>query len=84
MITDGESEFDQDILTFGNNFKTEYEQLLKTYNGGRCVMVLIKNVAITSKGDQYLRTQQYTIFMKVIDEAIQVRLLKLHNKLSTT
>jgi len=32
-------------------------------------MVLIKNVAITSKGDQYLKTQQHTIFKKVVDEA---------------
>jgi len=35
-------------------------------------MVLIKNVAITSKRYQYLKTQQYTILTKVIDEATQV------------
>ncbi len=27
FITNGEGEFDQDVLTFNNNFKTEYEQL---------------------------------------------------------
>jgi hypothetical protein len=47
-------------------------------------MVLIKNVAITSKGDQYLKAQQHTIFKKAVDEATRARLLKLHNKLSTT
>ncbi len=30
-------------------------------------MVLIKNVT-TSKGNQYLKAQQYTILTKVIDE----------------
>jgi hypothetical protein len=33
-------------------------------------MVLIKNVATTSKRDQHLRAQQYTIFTKVVDEII--------------
>jgi hypothetical protein len=44
LIANGEGEFDQDILIFCNNFKTKYEQLFKLYNGGQCVMVLIKNV----------------------------------------
>jgi hypothetical protein len=57
LIANGEGEFDQDVLDFGNNFKTTYEQLLETYNGGQCDMVLIKNVATTFKGDQYLRAQ---------------------------
>jgi hypothetical protein len=43
LIVDGENEFDQDVLTFDNNFKTKYEQLFKMYNGGHCAMVLIKN-----------------------------------------
>jgi hypothetical protein len=47
-------------------------------------MVLIKNVTTTtSKGDQYLRAQHYTILTKVVDEAIQIRLLQLHSKLSS-
>jgi hypothetical protein len=33
------------------------------------VMVLIKNVTTTSKGDRYLRAQHYTILTKVVDEA---------------
>ncbi len=45
-------------------------------------MVLIKNVPTTSEGDWYLRTQQYTIFTKVVNEITQTCLLKLHNKLS--
>jgi hypothetical protein len=46
-------------------------------------MVLIKNVATTSKGDWYLRAQQYRCLTKVIDEATPTCLFKLHNKLST-
>ncbi len=57
LITDGENEFDQDVFVLGNNFRIKYEQLFEVYNGSQCVMVLIKNVTITSKGDQYLRAQ---------------------------
>jgi hypothetical protein len=45
-------------------------------------MVLIKNAATTSKGNRYLRAQQYTILTKVVDEIIQTCVFKLHNKLS--
>jgi len=45
-------------------------------------MVLIKNVEITSKRDRYLKTQQYTIFINVVDEVTQAHLFKLHNKFS--
>jgi hypothetical protein len=83
LITIGKGEFDQDVFVLGNNFKTKYEQLLEAYNGGQCAMVLIKNVTITTKGDQYLKAQHYTILTKVIDEAIQTHLLQLHNKLSS-
>jgi hypothetical protein len=31
-------------------------------------MVLIKSVTTTSKGDQYLKAQHYTILTKVVDE----------------
>jgi hypothetical protein len=54
MIINGEGEFDQDVLTMGNNFKLEYEQLLEAYNKGQCAMVLIKNMVATSKGNQFL------------------------------
>jgi hypothetical protein len=70
LITDGEGEFDQNIFVFGNNFKTKYE-LLKAYSGGQCIIILIKNVTITSKGYQYLKAQHYTILTKVVDETIQ-------------
>jgi hypothetical protein len=46
-------------------------------------MVLIKNVTITSKGNQYLMAQHYTILTKVINETTWVHLLKSHNKLSS-
>ncbi len=49
------------FLALGNNFRTKYDQLLEAYNGSQCVMLLIKNVITTSKGDQYLRPQHYTI-----------------------
>jgi hypothetical protein len=55
LIANGESEFNQHIFVIGNNFTLKYEQLLEAYNEGQCAMVLIKNVKITSKGDQYLR-----------------------------
>jgi len=43
---------------------------LKAYNGGHCGMVLIKNVTTTTtKGNQYLRAQHYTILTKVVDKA---------------
>jgi hypothetical protein len=41
-------------------------------------MVSIKNVTTTSKEDRYLRAQHYVILIKVVDEAIQVFLLKMH------
>jgi hypothetical protein len=47
----GEGVFDQDNLVFNNNFRIAYGQLLEAYNEGQCVMVLIKNVATTFKGD---------------------------------
>jgi len=82
LISDGKDEFDQDVFAFGNHFKIEYEQLLKAYNGGQCAMVLIKNVEITSKRDGYLKAQQYTILINVVDEVTQAHLFKLHNKFS--
>jgi len=51
LTTDGQGEFDQDVIILDNNFKIEYEQLLELYNGGQCIMVLFKNVTTTSKGD---------------------------------
>jgi len=33
LIIDGEGEFDQDVFTFGKNFRIKYEQLLEAYNG---------------------------------------------------
>ncbi len=68
LIANGESEFDQNVFAFDNNFKVEYEQLFEAYNGGQCAMVLIKNVTTTSRGYQYLRAQHYTILTKVIDK----------------
>jgi hypothetical protein len=51
LIINGEGEFDQDVFALDNTFRTKFEQLLKVYNGGQCIMVLIKNAAITCKGD---------------------------------
>jgi len=36
------------VLAFSNNFRIEYEQLFEVYND---VMVLIKNMTMTPKGD---------------------------------
>jgi hypothetical protein len=38
-------------------------------------MVLIKNVIITTKGDQYLKAQHYKILTKVMDKATRAHLL---------
>jgi hypothetical protein len=38
VFTHGESEFDQNVLTIGNNFRTKYEHL-EAYNGGQFIMV---------------------------------------------
>ncbi len=81
MIVNGKGEFDQDVLALGNNFKIQYEQLLKAYNGGHCGIILIKNVTTTTKGDQYFTAQHYTILTKVVDEVTRTHLLQLHNKL---
>jgi len=62
LIADGEGEFDHNVLIFGNNFKIKYE-LIKTYNGHQCGMLLIKNVATTSKGYQIFEN---TILTKVV------------------
>ncbi len=51
LIANGEGEFDQDVFAFGNNFRIEYDQLFEAYNEGQCVMLLIKNVTTTSKGN---------------------------------
>jgi hypothetical protein len=69
LIVYGEGEFDQNLLAFGNNFKTKYEQFLEVYNGGHCEMVSIKNVTTTTKGDQYLKAQHYTTLTKVVEKA---------------
>jgi hypothetical protein len=51
LIANGKGEFDQDILTLGNNLLTKYEQFLEVYNGGHYGMVITKNVTTTKKGD---------------------------------
>jgi hypothetical protein len=82
LIVNGKSEFDQVILAFGKKFKTKYEQLFEAYNEGHLQNGFNQNVTTTTKGDQYLMAQHYTILTKVVDEAIQTHLLQLHNKLS--
>ncbi len=53
LIVDIEGEFDQDVLTIGNNFKAKYEQFLQVYKWNSMCLLLIKNMTTTSKGDQY-------------------------------
>jgi hypothetical protein len=50
LIVNEEGEFDQDVITLGNNFIIKYDFFFEVYNGNQCAMVLIKNVATTSKG----------------------------------
>jgi len=82
LIANVKGEFDQNVFVLDNNFITEYEQHFETYNGGQCVLVLIKIVPTTSKGDRYLKAQQYTIFKKFVNEVSQALFFKLHKKVS--
>jgi hypothetical protein len=60
LIINGKGESNKNVIAFGNNFKTKYEQFLETYNGNHYAMVLIKNViTTTTKGNRYLRAQHY-------------------------
>jgi hypothetical protein len=40
-------------------------------------------VTVISKGNRYLKAQDYTILIKVVDEAIWIHFLQFHNKLSS-
>lgn len=51
---DGEGQFDQDVFVFGNQFKIEYNQLVKAKNSSQCVMVLVKNVTTITINNQFL------------------------------
>jgi len=70
LIIDIKGEFDNDVLTISNNFKAKYEQFLEVYKWKSMCLVLIKNMTTTSKGNQYLRAQHYTILTKVVDKPI--------------
>ncbi len=83
LIPNGDSEFDEKVIVLINNFKTYDEQLFEAYNGSHCGMVLIKNKTTSTKGDQYLKAQHYTILTKVMDEVTQTCILQLQNKLSS-
>jgi hypothetical protein len=51
------------FLLLVNNFKIKYDELLKAYNGGQCVMLLIKNVT-TSKRYRYFEVTTLHNFNK--------------------
>jgi hypothetical protein len=55
------------FLILNNNFKIDNEQLFEAYNRSQCIMVFIKNMVTTSKGDWYLKAQQYIIITKVVE-----------------
>jgi hypothetical protein len=54
MIVNGEGQFDQDVIVFGNQFRIEYNQLVKAKNSSQCVMVLVKNVIAITINNQFL------------------------------
>ncbi len=54
MVVDDEGEFDQDVLVFGSLFRTKYDQLVEIKNADQCAMALVKNVIVTTMGDQFL------------------------------
>jgi hypothetical protein len=80
---DGEGQFDQDVFVFGNQFKIEYNQLVKAKNSSQCVMVLVKNVTTITINNQFLRAQPYTILSKGVDDNVKTQLLQLHTKLTS-
>jgi hypothetical protein len=41
------------VLTYDNQFKTEYDELIEPKNVNQCVMVLMKNVTTTTIGDSF-------------------------------
>jgi hypothetical protein len=47
MIVGGEGQFDYDVLVFGNQFKTKYDQLVEIKNYSQYAMMLVKNVTTT-------------------------------------
>jgi hypothetical protein len=69
LITNGKGEFDQDVV-FGNNFKTKYEQFFEVYNGGQCVMVLIKKCDNNIKRRLIFTGTTLHNFKKVVDKII--------------
>ncbi len=82
LIVDGDDEFDQDIFALRNNFRTEYEQLLKAYTKGHlCDGFNQECDNNTNKRKLYLRAQHYTILTKVVNKTIRAHLLQFRNKL---
>jgi hypothetical protein len=51
LIVNGKGVFDQNVFVLGNNFILKCEQLFVTYNGSQYIVILIKNVTTTTKGD---------------------------------
>lgn len=82
MIVNGEGQFDQDVLVFGNQFRIEYNQLVKAKNSSQCVMVLVKNVIAITINNQFLWAQPYTILSKGVDDNVKTQLFQLHTKLT--
>lgn len=56
LIVDGESQFDQIVLIFSNQFKIEYDQLVEAKKFNQCVMVLVKNMIAIIVDNQSFQT----------------------------
>lgn len=82
QVADGPNIHDHDALAMGPSFKDEYDQLVESYYGGQCTMVLIKNVGQTSSDDRQLFAKDHTIFAQIAEESVRAHLYDLHNKLS--
>jgi len=81
MIVDCESQFDQIVFAFSDQFKTKYDQLVEAKNFNQCVMVLVKNVIAIIVDNWSFQTQPYTILSKMVDDSVKAQLLQLHIKL---
>jgi hypothetical protein len=83
QIADNLTEYDQDVVALGPQYQKEYEQIVKAFNNGQCVMVLFKNITYTSIGDRHLRCEIYTILSTVIDESVRQYLGQVYLRLGT-
>jgi hypothetical protein len=74
-------ENDNDVVAYGPQFQSGYNQIVEVFNSGQCVMVLIKNIAISQTKDRYLCGESSIIISTVVANFVQMQLHTIHNKM---